>query len=182
MDQVSIEPSVHSTPKLCIVDLTAPTFDGIKTLIANLNGSLKATWDEATDPDSPVITYLVYIQPSSESVSNLFTEENLQHAGSNLSAIIYDYNNEELLRDGVEYRVGVRSMDESGNVDSNTFTLNAISSGVLSQSVGQLASLVAASLRNQQAMQATVESTELEVNIESITIDSEISDKVEFGC
>ena len=118
------------TPNACTLDVTAPTFAGIATLLAQANGSLKASWLAATELDSPPARYRVFIQKST--ATGLFSGANQLPDTDELSQDIYTLKNGSSLELGALYFVGVRALDQTGNIDGNSVSLSATSKGVLS--------------------------------------------------
>lgn len=119
--------AVIPTPVACIVDTAPPTFAGISGLVANVDGSLTASWAAGSDLSSPV-EYDVFIQ--ADTATGLFTAANIQQAKFGTSARIYTLANESPLAATVVYFVGVRARDRLGNTETNTVSLSAMSNGV----------------------------------------------------
>lgn len=134
-DMLSVDDGVHATPQACINDLTPPTFAGIVSLAAQLNGALLAAWAAASDATAP-ISYEVYIQAGT--ATGLFSSGNLAGITRNLSLRIFTDGLGAYLAKGTQYFVGVRAMDGVGNRDSNTASLSATSLGVLSEDLAAL--------------------------------------------
>lgn len=122
--------AIMQTPNACTLDVTAPTFAGIATLVAQANGSLKATWLAATETGSPPARYRVFIQKNS--ATGLFSSGNQLLDTYELSQDIYTLKDGTSLELGATYFVGVRALDQTGNIDGNTVSLSAVSKGVLS--------------------------------------------------
>ena len=176
----------HLTSQACMVDLNPPTFAGITTLVAQANGSLKATWAAATELVSPPIHYKRYIQLASEDVADLFNSNNHIISVHHLETYIFTDKNDDALLPGTSYRVGVRAIDAVGNESSNTQSLTAISTGVLTDSLATISQqLYAASLSlaaSADAIGGGVEieaETDPEVDVEA-DVDPEID--VETDC
>lgn len=135
MDQLALDTATHQTPQACLVDLTPPTFAGIAALVANVNGSLSASWLVATDVTAP-ISYEVYIQAGS--ATGLFNVANIAAITKSLSQKLFTDALGASLQKGVNYFVGVRAVDGVGNRDSNLVSLAAVSLGVLDEDLGSL--------------------------------------------
>lgn len=127
----------QSSSQACLTDITAPTFSGITGLTANINGSLTASWSAATDATTP-IEYDVYVQAAT--ATGLFSSSNLALITPVLSAHIYVLNDLSRLVKDITYFVGVRARDAVGNVNTNTTSLSAMSTGVLDDDLASLAS------------------------------------------
>lgn len=156
--------STQQLPQACIVDLTPPTFAGIATLVAKANGSLLATWLAATDVTLP-INYDVYIQKNT--ATGLFGSANKIFSTELLSILIFQDALGNLLQAGDTYYVGVRASDGVGNQDSNLVSLSAVSSGVLSESLGNVAlALQSALLANGELEVQVEDSNEIEAEVE----------------
>jgi hypothetical protein len=120
-------------PSACTPDITAPTFAGAESLVPQANGSLLVGWSAATDSESGMGTYEIYVQESSFDEADLFLSSNLASiaAHDELSKKVYHLKDGSLLLDEIEYRVGVRARDKNGNIDQNVVALLATSLGVL---------------------------------------------------
>lgn len=116
----------------CVVDLTPPTFAGISALTVNGDGSLSASWSAGSDSSTP-LRYEVYIQAST--ATGLFATGNIQQIVTGTSARIFTTPNLSYLQNGFTYYVGVRAVDAVGNRNTNTASLSASSTGVLSGQV-----------------------------------------------
>jgi hypothetical protein len=123
---------VQSSTGTSVPDITAPTFAGISGLIANPNGSLRASWLTATDASE--IRYEVYISTSNIGLFNL---SNRAYITVGLIADIFTLANNDLLTP-TTYYVGVRAIDSYGNRETNTVSLNEISLGVVDADIIQL--------------------------------------------
>lgn len=119
--------SYQEVPGACVLDITPPTFAGITGLSANADGSLTASWGSATDAVLP-IEFDVYVQAST--ATGLFASGNLQQSTYLSSTKIFTEASGVSLSAGQTYFVGVRARDRSGNVNTNTVSLSAISTGV----------------------------------------------------
>jgi len=117
----------QGSSQACILDFTPPTFSGITGLISGSLGQLRASWGVATDSTSP-IRYEVYIQAITS--AGLFNLVNLISVTDKLTYDIFTTPNGNLLAEGVNYYVGVRSIDGVSNRDSNTVSLNLSSVGI----------------------------------------------------
>jgi len=117
----------HGTTQACIVDLTPPTFAGIQGLAVQSRGQIRASWSAATDATAP-IRYEVYIQAST--ATGLFNVNNIIGITSKLQLDTWTMPDGSFLVNGTTYYVGVRSLDGVSNRDSNTVSLNVISTGV----------------------------------------------------
>ena len=119
---------IQGSSPACIVDLTAPTFAGIASLVVHSRGQFRATWLAGTDVTLPV-RYEVYIKPTN--ATGLFGSINLIAITDKLLFDIFELPNGTFLENGVEYFVGVRAIDGVGNRDSNVISLSVISTGIL---------------------------------------------------
>lgn len=122
----------NQSSSACVLDVTPPTHAGIATLVAQNNGSLRATWLAATDATTP-IRYNIYI---STSAGNVFTK--LVGSVETLTADIFKDGDGNLLQYNTTYYVAVRAVDAVGNINTNLATLNAVSGGVAPDSVYNL--------------------------------------------
>lgn len=113
------------TPGACVLDITPPTFAGITSLSMNSNGSLVASWSAATDASTPV-RYNVYIQKTT--ATGLFSVT--PYITQGLSIKLYDDASGIRLAYGETYYVGVRAVDAIGNMETNTTSLSAVTTGV----------------------------------------------------
>jgi len=127
---------VQKLPSACIVDIVAPTFAGIANTTAQNNGSVLVDWLTATDLSTP-LTYEVYCLPGSVVAAVLFAA-NPTAKTSSLSEYIFRDSNGALLVAGT-YTFGVRVRDAVGNRDSNLIVQTEVSSGVLTDSLAQIA-------------------------------------------
>lgn len=118
---------VQSTSNACVVDLVPPTFSGISGLISNANGSLTASWATGSDSSGP-ISYEVYVQLST--ATGLFNLSNIATIVRGTSAVLYTLPNGNTFDDDQTYYVGVRAIDGLGNRETNSVSLNAVSTGV----------------------------------------------------
>lgn len=151
--------ATQKLPQACIVDLTAPTFAGIATLVANANGSLTAGWLAATEAVSNPVSYEVYIQAAS--ATGLFNVANIAQISRTLSATIFALSNGQVLQQGVTYFVGVRAVDAIGNRDSNLVSLSRVSNGVLTSDLATVANTLNALLTGLGGgLQGTVDDSE----------------------
>ena len=116
-------------------DIVPPVWDtttGIQTLEVTNANSLKATWNGATDSDSPPVLFNIYIREGS--APNVFGTDSVFYFGStdNLQAIIdRDPNDTDAenpigraLKSGIEYFVIIKASDKQGNEDVNTTALS----------------------------------------------------------
>lgn len=117
-----------SSSSACIVDLTPPTFSGINFLDVETRGQIRAGWAAATDATNP-IRYEIYIQAAT--ATGLFNTNNITAMSSQLSYDIFTLPDGSFLENGETYYVGVRAVDAVGNRDSNTVSMNVISTGIL---------------------------------------------------
>lgn len=136
MNQLFAGLFVQSTAQACLVDLTPPTFAGITSVVAQLNGSLLGSWSSATDSTAP-ISYEVYIQPTT--ATGLFSISNVTQIVRGTSARIYTLADGTRLQKDVTYFVGVRAIDAVLNRDSNLISMSAVSSGVLDDDLATIA-------------------------------------------
>lgn len=125
---ILFEQFYQQSANACVVDLTAPTFAGITGLIINTDGSLTASWADATDTSNP-IRYEVYIQAST--AVGLFNTSNITQIVTGLSARIFTTSDLNYLQTGFVYHVGVRAVDAVGNRNTNVISLSQTSNGVL---------------------------------------------------
>ena len=128
MANIFIEESVYQgTSSACIVDLTPPTFAGITALAVQSRGQIRASWAAATDA-SPPIRYEVYIQAST--ATGLFNVANIIAITDKLQYDTFVMPDGSFLVNGTTYFVGIRAIDGVSNRDSNTVSMNVISTGV----------------------------------------------------
>lgn len=116
------------TSSACLVDLTPPTFSGITSLDVETRGQIRTMWAAASDATSP-IRYEIYIQSST--ATGLFNTTNIVAVTPNLLYDIFTMPDGSFLVNGDTYYVGVRAIDGVSNRDSNTVSMNVISTGVL---------------------------------------------------
>jgi hypothetical protein len=135
----------QQTAQACIVDLTAPTFDGIGFLTRGALGQLRASWSAASDTSNP-IKYEVYVKPL-DSI-NLFSPINIALITSQLSADVFALGNNTLLQTGVKYFVGVRAVDAVGNRDVNLVSLSQTSPGITGATNAQISGVFAVDAEN----------------------------------
>lgn len=112
----------NKVPNASVNDVTPPTFSGITSLVAQGNGSLRASWSAATDATGPVY-YEVYVSTGAVDYAKKVYRTAL------LSIDIFQ-DTLDILKYNTTYYVAVRAVDGVGNVDSNTASANAVSSGV----------------------------------------------------
>jgi len=123
-----------------IADTTPPTFVGITGLVAQANGSLRASWSAASDLSTP-LEYKIYVQAGS--ATGLFLNSNIVCSTYGLTFDLYhDATNIPLTAQ--TYYVGVRAEDGVGNVETNTVSLSAASVGIASNSLFNQINTVAA--------------------------------------
>lgn len=115
------------TSQACVVDTTPPTFTGIATISAQLNGSILATWLAATDTSLPIY-YDVYIQAGTS--VGLFSSSNISISTNKLSVYLFTLADNSLLVSGQTYFVGIRARDPLGNQSTTLTSLSALSQGV----------------------------------------------------
>jgi hypothetical protein len=128
MANILVSGNVYApTSQACVVDTTSPTFAGIATISAQLNGSILATWLAATDASNPIY-YDVYIQPTT--ATGLFSSTNLALSTNKLSIYIFTLADNTLLLNGQTYFIGIRARDPLGNQSTTLASLSAISQGV----------------------------------------------------
>lgn len=137
------ELAIMATPNACTLDVTPPVFAGIATLVANPNGSLTAGWVAATDAGSPPVRYRVFVQKNT--ATGLFASGNQLPDTYETSQVIFAKKDGTVLDSGVWF-VGVRAVDQTGNISGNTQSLSAVSVGVIDGSVLTLAQAVNAAL------------------------------------
>lgn len=118
----------QGTSSACIVDLTPPTFSGITFLDVESRGQIRSGWAAATDATAP-IRYEVYIKAST--ATGLFSTSNIIAVTPNLQYDIFTLPDGSFLVNGTTYYVGIRAIDGVNNRDSNTVSMNVISTGVL---------------------------------------------------
>lgn len=119
----------HTESDACTPDTTPPTFAGITTLTAASNGSLLAAWSAGSD-STPPISYQVFIQAAT--ATGLFSSGNLVAVTRNLSQRVFTLADQTTYLVGnTTYFVGVRASDAVGNVDANTVSASAVSTGVV---------------------------------------------------
>jgi hypothetical protein len=97
-------------------------------LYVESRGQIRAGWSAATDATAP-IRYEVYIQAST--ATGLFSTANIIAVTPNLQYDIFTLPDGSFLVNGTTYYVGVRAIDGVNNRDSNTVSMNVISTGVL---------------------------------------------------
>lgn len=131
----------QQTSAACLTDITPPTFAGITGCVAQPNGSILASWGSATD-GTPPIEFNVYVQAGT--ATGLFASGNLALITSASSAYIFLLNDVSRLLKGVTYYVGVRAKDAVGNIETNTTSLSAVSTGVLDDDLATIAANLAA--------------------------------------
>lgn len=117
----------HLAGNNAVVDVTPPTFAGIATLAVGSRGQIVATWLAATDPSVP-LRYEVYIQAST--ATGLFNVLNIVGITTNLQYSTFTLPDGSFLQNGTTYYVGVRAVDAVSNRNTNTVSLNVISTGV----------------------------------------------------
>jgi len=113
------------TPGACVLDTTPPTFSGISGLSMDSTGALVASWSAATDATTPV-RYNVYIKK--DTATGLFSVT--PYVTEALSLKLYDDASGVRLAYGATYYVGVRAVDSVGNMNTNTVSLDEVSTGV----------------------------------------------------
>lgn len=118
----------QGTSNACIVDLTPPTFAGITFLDVESRGQIRAGWSAASDATAP-IRYEVYIKAST--ATGLFNTTNIIAITPNLQYDIFTLPDGSFLVNGTTYYVGIRAIDGVNNRDSNTVSMDVISTGVL---------------------------------------------------
>jgi len=126
-DQLINNNYYQSSSQACIVDLIAPTFSGIVSLINGTRGQLRATWAAGTDATLPV-RYEVYVKALTN--SGLFSSINLVALTDKLLFDVFTLPDGTFVQSGVTYYVGVRAIDGVGNRDSNLVSLNVVSTGL----------------------------------------------------
>lgn len=170
------------TPDACLVDTTPPTFAGISTLTALATGSLLASWPEASDANGP-IEYLLYLNKQSEPSSELFDDSNLVQITKNLSAALFTDAELDVLVSGQSYRVGVRAKDAIGNIEYNTVSLIATSSGVPDLSLSEFIKVVKAVMANQASnIESKIGLDEVTTKIETQEVTSKVTVDPEIKC
>lgn len=120
------EEMLQETPQACVTDLIPPVGGEINLLLNNLDGSVQASWDLATDVTNPIY-YELYCQKSS--AAGLFSSEPVAISKS-LTEAIYRDSNKEALVEGFTYYCGVRARDGQGNINSNTEVLSIVAQGI----------------------------------------------------
>jgi len=129
MSDIYVSDGVYiSTASACVVDLTPPSFSGINFIDVESRGQIRVKWPVATDPTAP-IRYEVYIQATT--ATGLFNTTNIIAITDKLQYDIFNLPDGSLLQNGTVYHVGIRAIDGVNNRDSNTVSLNVISTGVL---------------------------------------------------
>lgn len=139
------ETFLMDTPDACVVDLTPPTFAGIDDLVANVNGSILASWLAGSDAGSPPVKYNVYVKK--DTATGLFSSGNFLLCTPLLEFNIYQTPDGLALQEQATYHVGVRAVDGLGNESSNTQSLSVVSNGVFEQTLADLADAVRSLIR-----------------------------------
>lgn len=128
MANILISDGVYmSTSSACIVDLTPPTFAGIVSASVESRGQIRTTWAAATD-STPPLRYEVYIQAST--ATGLFNVANIIASTNKFQYDTFTLPDGSFLVNGTTYYLGVRAVDAVGNRETNTVSLNVISTGV----------------------------------------------------
>lgn len=127
MDILFQASTYQATAQGCLVDLTPPTFAGIASLVARPNGALRPGWLAGTDASLP-LSYEIYIQK--DTATGLFSSGNIALVTRLLTVDIFQDALGALLEPDQLYFVGVRARDALGNLESNTASLSAVSTGV----------------------------------------------------
>ena len=124
----------NKVPNASVSDTTPPTFSGIATLVAQGNGSLRATWTAASDATTPIY-YEIYISTGAIDYSKKVAR---------VKALTFDLFQDTLglLLYNTVYYVAVRAVDGVGNVETNITVLNATSGGVATDSTYNLITTV----------------------------------------
>lgn len=122
----------QSSTGTSIPDTTAPTFAGVSGLLANPNGSLRASWSAATDGSE--VRYEVYINTSNV---GLFSLSNRAVITVSTTIDVFTLANNSLLT-ATTYYVGVRAIDTYGNRETNVVILNEDSLGVVDADIIEL--------------------------------------------
>jgi hypothetical protein len=117
----------QSTPTSATIVTTNPTFGGVQTATAQLNGSILVTWNAATGPNGPYV-YDVYVQEGTS--INLFSPSNWMQTDSDTQTYVFEYTGNNILRSGFTYFIGVKARDPLGNISISTASVFAVSSGV----------------------------------------------------
>lgn len=133
--------ATQKLPESCVVDITPPTFTGIASLVVQLNGSLLATWLAGSDATLP-LEYEIYIKEGT--ATGLFSTANIAYITKNLSLYLFQLASGQLLEAGQTYYVGVRAKDAVGNRDNNLVSLFAVSTGVLTNTLAEIAQQILA--------------------------------------
>ena len=153
MADIYVEDNIYQgTSQACLVDITPPTFAGINFLDVESRGQIRAGWPAATDATAP-IRYEVYIQAST--ATGLFNTANIVAITPNLTYDIYTLPDGSFLVNGTTYYVGIRSIDGVSNRDSNTTSLNVISTGILT-SIDVYESKGAFTINDENKLQGTL--------------------------
>jgi hypothetical protein len=116
---------IQNLPSASHPDVTAPTFAGIVSLVAQSDGALLASWAAATEVVSLPVGYPVYIMAGAVSAAALFQPANLLFERYALNARIYTDAAGVTLTPGAVYTVGVQAEDAVGNASSVTALLTA---------------------------------------------------------
>lgn len=117
----------QSTPTSATIVATNPTFAGVQSATAQLNGSILASWNAASGPNGPYV-YDVYVQEST--ATGLFNPANWMQTDSDTQTYVWEYTGNNILRAGFTYYVGVKARDPLGNISLSTASVFAVSTGV----------------------------------------------------
>ena len=181
-DVLFLDKMIHATPAACAVDLVPPSFAGISALVANLNGSLTASWALATDSTAP-ISYDVYIASGSVSPAALFQSLNLVQSSLLGQATLFTDASGDLLAESQTYTVGVRARDGVGNQESNVVTLEATSIGVLPDGLNGVALLMRRALLSMKpTVEAEVHQSRAEVEVQEDEADVQTEQNQPLTC
>jgi hypothetical protein len=126
-DQLVTGSEYQSTSQACVIDLTAPTFSGIVSLINGGRGQMRAAWAAGTDVTLPV-RYEVYCKALTN--SGLFSSINLVAITDKLQYDIFTLADGSFIQANTTYFVGIKAIDGVGNRDNNLVTLSIISTGL----------------------------------------------------
>ena len=158
------ESAIMTTPNACVVDLTGPTFAGITSAAAQINGSVNVGWGAAIDATLP-LTYAVYVKTGSAPNPAVDIPATLTRS---LSAKVYVDGLQALLVKGTTYYFLVRAIDGVGNQDANLISLTAVSAGVLTDDLVAIAASLAAT-------DVTFAATEVLLAIDQVNLNADIA-------
>lgn len=153
---------VMDTPLACQVDITPPTFAGIVSATPQPNGSIRVGFAGGTDALSLNLRYRIFIAQGVVSAAALFNAANrvsvIEKIGLGPFTVdVYTLGNLVTpLAINQIYTFGVRCVDSQNNVETNTVTLTATSSGVLPDCLTTTAAALADSIDAIEAIANTL--------------------------